>query len=487
MSFSRFMTILRARAAFVLMVMALAGFVGGAVTLAMPKRYLATASLVVDPNVAQAAVGSGRPEEFMSTHLDLVGSPAVAVKVSETLGLERRADVGALLSGSSLMHALRQLAGLLIDSGEAEPATDPRDWIIARLLRNLTVKSNRDSRLIRITYAAPDPVFAADAANAFARSYLDTLHRLQVGPAKAYAESYEEPLRNLQGNLEAAEAKFSRFQQEKGIVATDERLDLESARLNELSSQVVAAQSLSYESQARQRQLQDFLSRGAGDAPAEVAASPVVQQLKQSVSDREAKLAELSRRAGPNHPHYRAAVTELAGLKSQLNEQMRSAAHGLMESGGVASQREGSLRAALNEQRRRVLGLKNDRNTLAILAREVDSARQAYEAALQRVTQTRTASHAGQASGTVIHPAATPTSPASPRPTLNIALALAAGLVAGVGLALYRESIDEFVRTERDIFEIMGAPVLAVLLPGTRRRGARALRGPNIHSLPNRA
>ncbi len=487
MSFSRFLTILRARAALVLAVVALAGIVGGAVTLAMPKRYLATASLVVDPNVAQAAAGSGRPEEFMSTHLDLVGSPAVAAKVSGALGLERRPDVGALLSGSSLLHSLRQLARLLIESGEAEPAMDPRDWIIERLQRNLAVRSNRDSRLIRVTYAAPDPVFAADAANAFARSYLDTLHRLQVGPAKEHAESFEEPLRKLQGNLEAAEAKFARFQQEKGIVASDERLDLENARLNDLSSQLVAAQSLSYESQARQRQLRDFLARGGGDAPAEVAASPVVQQLLQSVSDREAKLAELSRRAGPNHPQHRAAVTELNGLKSQLNEQMRSAAQGLMESGGVASQREGALRGALNEQRKRVLGLKSDRNTLAILAREVDGARQAYEAALQRVTQARTASHAGQTSGTVIHPAVAPRGPASPRPALNMAVALAAGFVLGVGLALYRENVDEFVRTERDIIEIMGAPVLAVLLPGTRRRGARALRGSNIHSLPNRA
>jgi succinoglycan biosynthesis transport protein ExoP len=487
MSFSRFLTILRARAMLVLVVMLLAALAGGVITLAMPKRYLATASVVVDPNVMQAATGSGRPEEFMSTHLDLVASPAVAARVSGSLGLDNRPDAGALLSSSSVMNTVRQLVNLLIEPEGGESEVDLKDWIIDRLLRNLTVKSNRDSRLIRITYAAPDPVFSADAANAFARSYLDTLHRLQVGPAKEYAEQFEGPLKELQRNLEAAEAKFAKFQQEKGILASDERLDLESARLNDLSSQVIAAQSLSYESQARQRQLRDFLGRGAGDAPAEVAASPVVQQLKQSVSDREAKLAELSRRVGPNHPQHRAAVTELEGLKSQLNEQMRSAAQGLMESGGVASQREGALRGAMNEQRRKVLALKNDRNTLAILAREVDSARQAYEAAAQRVTQSRTASHAGQTSGTVIHPAAVPMSPASPRPTINMAFALAVGFVLGVGLALYRESIEEFVRSERDIVEIMGAPVLAVLLPRGRSRGARSLRGPNIHSLPDRA
>ena len=491
MGFAQFLTIIRMRAALILAVMLLAGAAAAVVTQMLPKRYLATASVVVDPNVTQTtgtSAGGSRPDEFMSTHLDIVANPSVAARVSDSLGLENRQGIGELLSGSSLMNAVRQLTSLLIDDDEqGAAAMSPRDWIADRLLRNLTVKANRDSRMIRITYVAPDPEFAAAVANAFARSYLDTIHQLQVGPAKEYAQSFEEPLKKLQRDLEQAEAKFAKFQQQKGIVATDERMDLESARLNDLSSQVVAAQSLSYESEARQRQLRDYLARGGGDGPAEVMTSPVVQQLKQSVSDREAKLAELSRRVGPNHPQYRAAVTELEGLKAQLSEQTRSAAQGLLTSGGVASQREGALRAAMEQQRRKVLGLKTDRNTLAMLAREVDGARQAYEAAVQRVTQSRVTSTAGQTSATVVHSATPPLNPSSPRPTLNIAIGLAAGLVLGIGLALYRESVDGYVRSERDVIEILGAPVLAVLLPKGGKRNVRYLQGPNIHSLPNRS
>jgi len=489
MSFSRFLTILRARAGLIFWIMVAAGVAAGAVTMALPERYVATASVVVDPNVAQtsgnSALGSGRPDEFMSTHLDLVANPAVAARVIDTLGLERRPGIGALMAGSALMQNVRKVMAMVLETGEDETANDPRNWIADRLLRNLKVKTNRDSRLIQITYSAPDPEFAAAVANAFARGYLETLRRLQVEPAKEYAASFAEPIKALQRDLEAAEAKLAKFQQQKGIVATDERLDIETATLNDLSNQVAAAQSASYESQARQRQLRDFTASG-GDAPAEVLASPVVQQLKQSVSDREAKLAEMSRRIGPNHPQYRAAVTELEGLKSQLSAQMRSAAQGLLSSGNVASQREGALRGALEQQRRRVLGLKNDRNQLAILSREVDGARQAYEAALARVTQTRTASQAGQTGGTVVDPAVAPTRPASPRPTLNIAVALAAGLLIGIGMALYRESVDGFVRSERDVVELLGAPVLAVLLPQGVRRDVRYLGSPNVRLLANR-
>jgi hypothetical protein len=59
--------------------------------------------------------------------------------------------------------------------------------------------------------------------------------------------------------------------------------------------------------------------------------------------------------------------------------------------------------------------------------------------------------------------------------------------VLGIGLALYRESVDGYVRSEQDMIEILGAPVLAVLLPKGGKRNVRYLQGPNIHSLPNRS
>jgi uncharacterized protein involved in exopolysaccharide biosynthesis len=177
-----------------------------------------------------------------------------------------------------------------------------------------------------------------------------------------------------------------------------------------------------------------------------------------------------------------AASTELEGLRGRLKEEMRMAAQGVLTSSGVAPEREGSLRAAVEQQRTRVLGLKNTRNQLAVLMREAEGARQAHDAAVLRFNQTRMAGEVAQANGTVVHPASAPTRPASPRPALNIALALALGLAAGVGLALYREAVDGYVRSARDIVEILGVPVFAVLAPKTR--GTRYLERSNVYALP---
>lgn len=489
MSFMQFLAIVQARRALILPVTLALVVLTAAVTILLPERYQATASVVVDPKAASTALAAGasggRLDDVISTQLDLIASPAVALRVVEQLKLERREDIGRLVSETRPLSRVWGAIAARFAAPEEERPTSLKDWIAGRLLKNLAIKVNRDSRLIKLTYSAPDAQFAAAVANAFIDGYLATVRELQAGPARENAKLFEQQLQEVKSGLEQAEAKLAKFQQDKGILATDERMDLETGRLSELSAQLATAQSASYESQARRRQLRDFLaSGGRGEPPGEILSSSVVQQLKQGVAEREAKLAELSKRIGPNHPVYQAAASELSGLRARLNGEMRAAAQGALATTDVAPQREGALRGALEQQRSKVLQLKSARNTLAKLVREVDSQRQAYDEALKRLTQTRMAGDSGQGSGALVDSAVAPTRPASPNLPLNVAVALVAGLVLGVGLALFGESVNSIVRSEQDLVELAGVPVLAVLVPRGGGRGARYLESPNVYSLP---
>jgi capsular polysaccharide biosynthesis protein len=54
-------------------------------------------------------------------------------------------------------------------------------------------------------------------------------------------------------------------------------------------------------------------------------------------------------------------------------------------------------------------------------------------------------------------------SPIKPKPSLNIAIALVVGLMAGVGLAFVLEYFNNTIKTEQDIEKILGLPVLGVI------------------------
>lgn len=502
MHFSQFLTILRARAGLIVAVTSCALLAGALVTMIMPKRYEAVASVMVDPKGSDSvwATRNSPPgfsgdklDSVVSTHLDILGSPAVALKVVESLKLESNPQAVELLTGSGPLVWLFEwkstvvnwLASLLPGAEDESGEMSVKDWMADRLLQNMKPKANRDSRLIRISYSSSDPEFSTAAANAFVRAYQDTMLQLRVQPAKQSTKWFDEQVRDLKRNLEQAEARLAKFQQDKGIVATDERVDLENSRLAELSAQLSLAQSQSYESQAKERQIREFMAGRSNDPPPEVVTSHLVQQLRGSVADREAKLSDLSKRIGPRHPQYLAASHELEQVKQQLKEAMRSAAQSALAGTGVAGQREGSLRGALEQQRKRVLMLKQERGELAALVRDVDNAQRAYNTGVERMTQTRMDSQVDQASEAIVYSATVPTKPAGPSKALNMAVALAVGLALGLGLALFSENINRYVRSEQDIVEIVGVPVLAVLVPKLgSRQNVRALKGPTLYSLP---
>ncbi|MED1863940.1 Wzz/FepE/Etk N-terminal domain-containing protein [Fictibacillus nanhaiensis] len=53
--------------------------------------------------------------------------------------------------------------------------------------------------------------------------------------------------------------------------------------------------------------------------------------------------------------------------------------------------------------------------------------------------------------------------PVNPKPLLNIAIALVVGLMAGVGIAFLQEYLDNTIKTEEDIQNVLGLPILGAI------------------------
>ena len=80
----------------------------------------------------------------------------------------------------------------------------------------------------------------------------------------------------------------------------------------------------------------------------------------------------------------------------------------------------------------------------------------------------------------MLNPAVAPAEPSGPRVLLNTLVAVLLGTVIGVGMALLLELLNRPVRSNGDIQELLGIPVLGTVVwqPARPRGGLRALMAP---------
>jgi succinoglycan biosynthesis transport protein ExoP len=121
------------------------------------------------------------------------------------------------------------------------------------------------------------------------------------------------------------------------------------------------------------------------------------------------------------------------------------------------------LNRPLAEQRARLLKLKQDRNELTVLTRNVETAQRTYEVAMQRAVVSQVESRASQTNVALLNPAIAPRGPSHPRVALNIALSVLVGTMLGIGLAILMELLDRRVRAPSDLDQGQNVPLLAVL------------------------
>ncbi len=429
-----------------------------AVSLLLPKQYTATASVVVsfkpDPVTAMMVAGMAAPG-FMGTQVDVLQSDRVLRRVVRGLKLADNAEVR--------QQWLEETGG----QGGIET------WLIEPIRKQMDVRPSRESGVIAVSYRAPDPVFASVVANAIVGAYLETSVALNVGPAKLSSTFFDSRAKEARAALETAQARLSTFQRERGIIATDERLDVENARLNDLSSQAVMLQALASESASRQSQ-----ARGeSADKMQEVLSSPVVASLRSELSRSEVRLQEYRARLGDKHPQVLETLANIQALRARIDAETQRVTAGVGVSDNIARQRSADVRAALEAQRNKVLRMKAVRDEGAVLLRDVESAQRAYELLIGRLNQTTLESQSTQTSINPLSDAEPPIKPSSPKVWLNAAVATLLGAALALASALLLELTNRRVRSAEDVSAGLELPLIGLIAPtqrARRRGGERA-------------
>ena len=317
---------------------------------------------------------------------------------------------------------------------------------------------------MEVTFDAQDPQLAAQVANAHLQNYIEQNFRSKYDATTQASTWLSAELEELRLKVEKSEDARIAYQRANQIWQIDEKQDITTQKLADLSKAVTEAQTALAEKEALYRMAQS----GNVDALPAARDGGVIQDLLKRKSDLDQQYADAVNQYGPNYPK----VQRLAAQQKEVNDDLAGARKTVSRgnSGGIqrGAQPRSILQDALDKQKAQTNDLAEKLVQYNILQHDADSNKQLYDGLLQKLKEAGITAGLRSSNIRVVDQALVPTSPIRPQKARNILLAFLVGLVGGVGLAIFREYLDNTVKSPDDIETLTGLPSLAVVpsLPG---------------------
>ena len=414
-------------------------------------------------------------ENYLETQAKILQSETLALQTIKSMDLGRYPEFGGTANSLVWTHGR---------SAQARPA------ILSAFLGRLSVRRVPNSRLIEVGFEAEDPQLAAQVVNAHLQEFIEQNFRSKYDATTQASNWLSGELEELRIKVEKSEDARIAYERQNQIWRTNEKQDITTDKLGDLSKAVTNAQMQLAEKEALYR----MAVSGNVDALPAAQGNPVIQELTRHKAELDEQYLVAVDQYGPNYPK----VLRLAAQEKEIGANLEKARKTIIETVeqdfNTTRDRVELLQQNLDRQKAEANDMAEKLVQYQILQHDAESNKQLYDGLLQKLKEAGIT--AGLKSGNIriVDPALTPSSPSRPQKARNILLAFLVGLVGGVGLALFREYLDNTVKSPDDVESLTGLPSLAVVpsLPGLngnysrRSKGTAALQaasGPRVELL----
>lgn len=400
----------------------------------MRPRIMGQRGAVIDDTES----GSRRTEEILITRLEKLKGPSVLDKA--VTNILRRAEV---MPGQP--EDLREL-----------------------MQKRSSLRLVRNTRLLRISFDHSDRAFAMAAVDAISDA-VESLVSEESKVASGSAVTWLEAQAILQREaLEQDDEALLQFDKENRIEAmAREKMQIEESLkgfnvvLTQIESQQTLANDL-FSSLAALEVKPGEAGRLPESMPRAKEIESLVEQLVLAVSKRD----ELQTKYTPKHP-------EVAAQEEVIKSLVRRAKETAESNLSLLKQQSGSLRREIQKQSGQAAELeqkiveRKTRRTALERAREASDL--SYKGVLNRIQEARLSADENTATIKVVERPRLPEQPIRPNAFFVLALAVVFGLMGGLGLALFTESLEDRVTMEDDIERDLGLKIIGLVprMPAT--------------------
>ncbi|CAH2395708.1 GumC family protein [Mesorhizobium escarrei] len=418
---------------------------GVAIALSTPKKYEATAELIVDPrdlkltdrDLTQSVVASDATLAIVENQVRVLTSGTVLNKVVDKLNLVNDPEFNGQGSGGLGMTTLIR-SMLSRNDGPGAGEGRRRALAVANLAESLSVERGGKTFVISVSATTQNGEKSALIANTMTDVFLQTFGQIQSDTAGRATNELTGRLDELRKGVEVAERKVEDFRAAHDLVDAQGHLisDDEMLKLNQQLA-IARARTLELNARAASARSIDVNSVLSGTLPEEIN-SNTMSELRSQYATLKQEADRAAIRLGPRHPELQALNAQLAGSHERIAGELRRIASSLQVDLRRAVQLEQDLASRLAQLKVRSGDVNSDLVTLRELEREAAAKRSVYEQYLLRARETGEQKDINTANINVISKAFAPLEPNGPSRAMTVLAGLLAGLASGVGLGAMR-------------------------------------------------
>ncbi|MDP9161076.1 MAG: GumC family protein, partial [Acidobacteriota bacterium] len=356
-------------------------------TLRATKLYEARSRLAIFPeerNVLGLKDGDspgyygGEDDTALDTQVEILRSDALALKVIESMGLDRNPS----FSGEKAVSASSGMEGSKLDPDPARVSS-----LIGRFRGGLTVQMVPRTRIVELRYMDPDPRLATEIVNGLAKTFREENFRTKYDAAMQTSDWLSKEMTDVQLKMETSEEKLVRYQKQHGILGIDEKQNIVTTKLDSLNKDLTDAQSDRMQKEA------DYNLAGTGspDAIVHVANSAglpsLIEKLQEKEADLNEQLAQVTTAFGSAYPKTEQLQNQLKQVRASMVIEEGRIRDKIKNRYLTAQQREKLLQAAFERQKQDANNLNQSAIEFMSLKRDAESNRQLYLNMLQRLKE----------------------------------------------------------------------------------------------------
>lgn len=338
----------------------------------------------------------------------------------------------------------------------------------------ITTTPFKNTEILKVTVNANTPEDAQKANKLVVDGFLSRLTGLTRAEQKATKEFIAARVVEAKNELNNAESALQGYKEKNKIIAPSENMKV-------ISDRVVMVDKVKAENKVNMATAQSRLAainEQLGGAAKATADSSTIKEYNQKLAELEMTKVSYLNKYTEKHPKMQEINSEITSTRVQLQNEIDKVAalqapsdnpvHQSLIAGKFQSQAE----IAVANGKEQALANIEKENSAAIgtlpsieqgylrVKRDADVAQEIYVMLAKRLEEAKVAEVMVSNEVQVVDTATLPEIPVKPRKALTLALALILGLMAGSGYVIAYEMFNRRLRTNDDIQNYLGLPVL---------------------------